>query len=74
MVQGMFNLGRIVMGRHIADHRESSQGGRMKHFLQIARHATTGAMWRGMWRRAPARPEGNRRMQEYLRIARGREA
>ncbi|MDP4033883.1 MAG: hypothetical protein Q8P60_13715 [Pseudorhodobacter sp.] len=46
----------------------------MKHFLQIARHATTGAMWRGMWRRAPARPEGNRRMQEYLRIARGREA
>jgi len=62
------------MSRHIADHHTSSQGGRMKHFLAIARSGASAAVWRGAWQRAVARPEGNRRMVEFLRIARGRSA
>lgn len=60
------------MGRHIADHHTSSQGGRMKHFLAIARSTAAATVWRGAWQRAATRPEGNRRMVEFLRIARGR--
>jgi len=60
------------MGRHVADHHTSSQGGRIKHFLAIARSSrAAAAVWRGAWQRAVARPEGNRRMVEFLRIARG---
>ncbi|MDP3961249.1 MAG: hypothetical protein Q8Q26_14525 [Pseudorhodobacter sp.] len=44
----------------------------MKHFWAIARSGGAAAVWRGAWQRAATRPEGNRRMVEFLRIARGR--
>lgn len=60
------------MSKHLADHREPSNGGRVENFMRIARGGTTGAVWRGLWQRPVAREDGNRRVVEYLRIARGR--
>jgi hypothetical protein len=54
------------MGRHLADHRTPSKGGRVRNFLKIAR------MKPATWHRAEAQPSGNRRLVEFLRIARGR--
>ncbi|EEW23813.1 hypothetical protein [Rhodobacter ferrooxidans] len=56
------------MGRHIADHRTPSLGGRVKNFLRIARGN------RAPWHRAEAKPDGNRRLVQFMRIARGRTA
>ena len=56
------------MSRHLADKRGPSEGGRVKNFLKIARHA------RSIWHRGEAKPAGNRRLLEFLRIARGRTA
>ncbi|MGB8813025.1 MAG: hypothetical protein WCC57_07550 [Paracoccaceae bacterium] len=61
------------MSKHLADHREPSQGGRVKHFVAIARGAASNAMWRGLWQRPVMRGDGNRRLVEYVRIARGRQ-
>lgn len=55
------------MTRHLADHRSPSQGGRLRHFLRIAREG------RGPWHR-PETPASNRRVIEFCRIARGRTA
>jgi hypothetical protein len=52
------------MGRHIADKRTPSTGGRVKHFLRLARTP------RETWHRSHA-PITNRRLVEFLRIARG---
>lgn len=59
------------MGRHLADHRTPSQGGRMKHFLRIAREGT--AFWHALWRTPAPVPVTNRRTVEFVRIAKGRE-
>lgn len=59
------------MTKHIADHRSPSNGGRLKHFLRIARDSSD-AVWRATWSRPLNRPKGNRRVVEYIRIARGR--
>ncbi|AXQ94837.1 hypothetical protein ORIO_14275 [Cereibacter azotoformans] len=56
------------MSRHLADKRTPSDGGRVKNFLKLARNP------RAFWHRDEARPMGNRRVVEFLRIARGREA
>ena len=56
------------MSRHLADKRSPSEGGRVKMFLKIARSP------RAMWHRDAARPAGNRRLMEFLRIERGRTA
>ncbi|MEA5159410.1 hypothetical protein U5903_01365 [Cereibacter johrii] len=56
------------MSRHLADKRTPSDGGRVKNFLRLARHP------RSIWHREEARSAGNRRVLEFLRIARGREA
>lgn len=61
------------MSRHLADHRKPSQGGRMKHFLQIARGAASGEIWHKLWQRPAERGESNRRVAEYVRIDKGRE-
>ena len=61
------------MSKHLADHRAPSNGGRMKHFLRIAR-SRTDAFWRGVWQRPVGRADGNRRLMEYVRIERGRDA
>jgi hypothetical protein len=57
------------MSRHLADKRKPSDGGRMKHFLRLARDG--GTVWRSLWQR-PAPGATNRRVVEYVRIARGR--
>lgn len=60
------------MTKHLADHPRESNGGRMQHFLRIARDRTEAA-----WAKARQRPESpdddNRRVLEYVRIARGRQ-
>lgn len=56
------------MSRHLADKRTPSDGGRVKNFLRIARSPRT------LWHRDEDRSAGNRRLLEFLRIARGREA
>jgi hypothetical protein len=54
------------MGRHIADKRTPSTGGRVKHFLRLSRTP------RGSWHR-PHTPSGLTRLKQFLRIERGRE-
>ncbi len=52
------------MTRHLADHRTPSQGGRLRHFLRIARGEPR------LWHRSEA-AASNRRLVEFCRIARG---
>ena len=54
----------LTEGRHLADHRTPTDGGRVKHFLRIARSA------RETWHR-PMTKSGNVRLQQFLRIERG---
>jgi hypothetical protein len=54
------------MGRHLADHRTGSSGGRVKHFLRLARTP------RETWKRARG-ASGAQRVVQFLRIARSRE-
>jgi hypothetical protein len=54
------------MTKHLADHRTPSQGGRVKAFMQLARKTREG------WHRVEGKPPTNRRLVEFLRIARGR--
>lgn len=53
------------MYRHIADRRTPSNGGRVRAFMTIARQMREG------WHRTEGAPT-NRRLIEFLRIARGR--
>lgn len=55
------------MSKHLADHRRVSTGGRMKHFLRLARSP------RETWHR-PHAAIGKGRLAQFLRIARGRTA
>ena len=55
------------MTKHLADHRQSSSGARVRHFLRLARTP------RETFHRS--RPEaGATRLAQFLRIARGRTA
>ena len=61
------------MTRHLAAHHEASSTGRVKRFLRID-HMTKGdSHWKALWQRPYERAKGNRRLVEYLRIARGEE-
>lgn len=53
------------MTKHLADHRAATTGGRVKHFLRLARAS------RETWVR-PRGAAGNSRLVQFLRIARGR--
>lgn len=53
------------MSRHLADHRARSTGGRVKHFLRLARTP------RETWQR-PRGSSGTTRLVQFLRIERGR--
>jgi hypothetical protein len=55
------------MTRHLADHRKPTSGGRVKHFLRLARTP------RETWHRSRA-GAGAARLRQFLRIARGRSA
>lgn len=60
------------MTKHLADHPREQNGGRMLHFLRIARDRNEAA-WR-IARQRPVSPDNdNRRVLEYVRIARGRQ-
>jgi hypothetical protein len=61
------------MTKHLADHREASTGGRVKHFLRLARDRSEAA-WDRVRQRPLDRAEENRRLVEYVRIERGRSA
>jgi len=58
------------MTRHLADHPGTGQGGQLTRYLAIARQ-TADTRWPSLFRR-PTPPAGNRRLIEFLRIARGR--
>lgn len=60
------------MTKHLADHRTPSQGGRLQHFLRIARDRSED-VWRAAWQRTRETDGGHRRVVEYVRIARGRQ-
>jgi hypothetical protein len=55
------------MTRHLADHRTRTTGGRVKHFLRLARTP------RETWKR-PRGASGKSRLIQFLRIERGRTA
>lgn len=55
------------MSRHLADHRSRTTGGRVKHFLRLARKP------RETWQR-PRGKSGATRLIQFLRIERGRTA
>lgn len=55
------------MARHLADHGHARGTGRARAFFRLAR---TGKGW---WHRSEA-AGSNRRLVEFMRIARGREA
>jgi hypothetical protein len=55
------------MSRHPADHRKATTGGRTRHFLRLARAR------RETWHRS-RNGAGATRLQQFLRIARGRTA
>ncbi|MBT9245831.1 hypothetical protein KM031_10720 [Gemmobacter fulvus] len=60
------------MSRHLADKRAPSNGGRVKQFLRIA-HQNAQDLWQDSRRRPVPVAVNNRRMVEFLRIARGRQ-
>jgi hypothetical protein len=55
------------MARHIADRRAPTDGGRVKHFLRLARTP------RETWKQSRGAP-GPTRLVQFLRIERGRTA
>lgn len=59
------------MARHLTDHRALPQGGRIRHFLRLARQGA--GFWPTLWRRPVPVPATNRRMVEFVRIGKGRE-
>lgn len=64
------------MTRHVADSGHSApRGARIRQFLTIERESGPAhPASRMLWRKPAARPVAGRRMQEFLRIARGRTA
>lgn len=65
------------MSRHLTDHREPSDGSRVKNFTQLDRE--TGAEGshpaaQALNRRPAGRTERNARLAEFTRIDRGRTA
>jgi hypothetical protein len=57
------------MSKHLADKRQSSTGARLRQFLRLARES--GRLWEPLWRHPDREARDNRRMQAFLRIARG---
>ena len=61
------------MNKHLADHRPTSDGGRLQHFLRVERSQSPTAP-RSMHQRPQSRSDDNPRLQHYLRIERGEQA
>jgi hypothetical protein len=58
--------------KHLADHRATSTGARMAHFLRLKRREQA-QPWQLVFRKPALRAEGNPRLRAFLRIDRGRE-
>lgn len=61
------------MSKHLADRRQPSEGGRVKHFLTIAREGGS-SVWMRLYRRPRVTDAAGRRVVEFARIDRGRRA
>lgn len=59
--------------KHLADHRSSSTGARLQNFLRLAR-APGEKVWNRLHQRGRPLAAGNRRLVEFARIERGRQA
>lgn len=60
------------MTENLADHRKASLGGRVQQFLCVSK-AQRKLPWLALHRRALTRAAGNRRVVEFVRIARGKQ-
>ena len=58
--------------KHLADHRSGSTVARVAQFLRLAR-ADNDKSWAQVWQKPVQQPANNRRVVEFIRIARGRE-
>ncbi len=56
--------------KHLADHRTTSAGARMVHFLRLDRTQNE-TVWAPVFQRSVLRNKGNRRVVEFVRIERG---
>jgi hypothetical protein len=61
------------MSKHLADHRTTPSGGRVKAFVTIARRGS-GHVWQALWKRPVERAADNQRLVQYIRIEKGHEA
>ncbi len=61
------------MSRHLTDHEKPAQEEGLKHLLRIARAETAG-FWKTLWKRRSLPAPADRRIVEYVRIEKGREA
>lgn len=61
------------MTKHLADHRRASQGGRVKHFLRIAKDGSS-SVWHRLFQKPHGRSDNNRRALEFIRIEHGRDS
>ena len=61
------------MTKHLADHRPTSDCGRLQHFLRVERSQSPTAP-RALHQRPQSRSDDNPRLQHYLRIERGEQA
>ncbi len=59
------------MTKHLADHSTDTTPGRLTQFLRIARGQGRN-VWQSVWQAQSAVDPGNRRVVEFVRIARKR--
>jgi len=57
------------MTKHLADHHNGTSATRLAQFIRIARSQTRNH-WQRLWRAQPDQTAGNRRVVEFVRIAR----
>lgn len=57
------------MTKHLADHSTDTTPGRLARFLRIARSQSQ-TVWHRLWQAQTAPVTGNRRVVEFVRIAR----
>ena len=57
------------MAKHLADHSTDNEAGRLTQFLRIARSQVRN-VWQTVWQAQSPPDAGNRRVVEFVRIAR----
>lgn len=61
------------MTKHLADHRQASDGGRVRHFMRLASDRAETA-WTQTRQKPRLRAKDSTRLAEYIRIEKGIEA